>query len=179
MTTSGRSRAAVITISDSTFHKTRQDVSGPAVASRLEQAGFSVPVRLVVPDEGSAIIEVVCDLADQGAVDVIVTTGGTGVAPRDVTPEALRTVLETEMPGLRELMRMEGLKKTPMAALSRSLAGVRGRVLIAALPGSPKGAVESLSAILNLMPHILDLIDGNSSHAVNSQETDGNPNASK
>ena len=168
--------AAVVTISDSTFAGTRVDASGPAVKLRLERAGFAVPVCEVVPDEIPVIAATIRRLAEEGGVRAILTTGGTGVTARDVTPEALRLVIEKEIPGLGELMRAEGSKKTPKAVLSRSLAGTRGRVFIAALPGSPKGAVESLDAILDLMPHILDLINGNTMHAM---ETEGSANASK
>ena len=168
-----RMTAAVVTISDSTFAESRIDTSGPAIQARLEADGFSVAFTKIVPDEAPQIAQALIELADK--VRVIVTTGGTGVTERDVTPEAVRMVIEKEMPGLGELMRAEGLKKTRMAALSRSMAGTRGRVFIAAVPGSPKGAVESLDAILNLVPHILDLIDGNTAH---SQETEGRGNTS-
>jgi molybdopterin adenylyltransferase len=104
-------------------------------------------------------------LADSGDAAVILTTGGTGVALRDVTPEATRTVIEREIPGLSEVMRVEGRKITPFAALARGLAGVRGRSLIVNLPGSPKGAVESLDAIVNLIPHVVDLLEGRTAHA--------------
>ena len=103
-------------------------------------------------------------LADSGEVSLVLTTGGTGVAPRDVTPEAMRGVIEREIPGLAELMRSEGLKFTPKAVLSRGLAGVRGRTLIVNLPGSPKGAVQSLDVIAKLVPHVLDLLEGRTSH---------------
>ena len=172
----GKRAAAVVTISDSTFAGTRIDQSGPAVKFRLEQAGFSVSVTEVVPDEIPVIAATIRRLADGGGVRAIITTGGTGVTARDVSPEALRLVIEKEIPGLGELMRAEGLKKTRRAMLSRSMAGARGNVFIAALPGSPKGAVESLDAILDLVPHILDLIDGNTNHPA---ETEGRSNASR
>lgn len=156
--------AAVLTISDSGFLKMRKDESGPAVKARLEQAGFTVLITEVIPDEINLIAEKLKEIADENLVRAIISTGGTGVTERDVTPEALRQVLDKEMPGLGELMRSEGLKKTPLAVLSRSTGGTRGRCFLAALPGSPKGAVESLDAILKLVPHILDLIDGNTSH---------------
>ena len=167
--------AAVVTISDSSHAGTREDQSGPAVKLRLEQAGFSVPVLEVVQDDITLIAATVRRLAETGGLRAVITTGGTGITARDVTPEALRLVIEKEIPGLGELMRAEGLRNTPRAVLSRSLAGVRGRVFIAALPGSPKGAVESLNAIVDLVPHILDLIDGNTAHP---PETDGRRNAS-
>ena len=163
--------AAVLTISDSAFAGRRVDVSGPAVKQRLEAAGFLVRRCETVPDEVPVIVAKLKELAAAGAVRAIITTGGTGVTSRDVTPEAMRLVLEKEMPGLGELMRAEGLKKTPKAALSRSTAGVVGRVFIAALPGSPKGAVESLDAILDLVPHILNLIAGATEHPPIPEET--------
>ena len=156
--------AAVLTISDSSYMKMRRDESGPAVKQSLEQIGFSVPVLEVLPDEQHLITARVLELCSGGAVRAIFLTGGTGVAQRDVTPEAIRQVLDKEMPGLGELMRAEGIKKTPFAVLSRQICGTRGETFIAALPGSPKGAVESLDAILKLVPHILDLIAGNTAH---------------
>jgi molybdenum cofactor synthesis domain-containing protein len=157
-------RAAVLTISDSSYMKMRADASGPEVAKRLEAAGFSVAPVEVLPDEAIMIAGKLRELADGGAFEVLVTTGGTGVAPRDVTPEATREVIERELPGLGERMRSEGLQHTPLAALSRCLAGTRGKCLIVNLPGSPKGAVESLDAILELLPHIVRLLHGHTGH---------------
>ena len=156
--------AAVLTISDSSFIRMRRDESGPAVRNLLEQAGLCVTVLEVLPDEVDLIRARVVELADSRQVRAIFLTGGTGVAQRDVTPEAVRSVLDKEIPGLGELMRSEGLKNTPFAVLSRQICGTRGETFLAALPGSPKGAVESLEAILKLVPHILDLIAGNTSH---------------
>jgi molybdopterin adenylyltransferase len=162
--------AAVLTISDSVSEGTRSDRSGPAVRERLEQLGWKVAVVEVIPDEAAEIGRRLATLADGGQVSAIFTTGGTGVAPRDVTPEATRTVIEREIPGFGELMRARGREATPLAVLSRSIAGTRGRVLIVNLPGSPKGAVESLDAIVELVPHVLDLLQGQTEHAAARQE---------
>jgi molybdenum cofactor synthesis domain-containing protein len=157
--------AAVLTISDSVSAGTRVDRSGPAVRERLEQLGWSVAVMEVIPDVISEISERLATLSDGGQVAAIFTTGGTGVAPRDVTPEAARAILDREIPGFGELMRLQGRSLTPLAVLSRSLAGTRGKVLIVTLPGSPKGAVESLDAIVELVPHVLELLRGHTEHA--------------
>ncbi|MGB7760270.1 MAG: MogA/MoaB family molybdenum cofactor biosynthesis protein [Bryobacteraceae bacterium] len=156
--------AAVLTISDSSSAGTRADRSGPAVRERLEQLGWYVSLTETIPDDRAAIAARLAALADGGAVGVIFTTGGTGIAARDVTPEAVRAVLDREIPGFGEVMRARGREFTPLAALSRSLAGTRGRVLIVALPGSPKGAVESLNAIVELVPHVLELLRGQTAH---------------
>jgi len=162
--------AAVLTISDSVSAGTRTDRSGPAVRERLEQLGWRVSVVETIADEVDEISRRLATLADGGQVAAIFTTGGTGLAERDVTPEATRTVLDREIPGFGELMRLKGRESTPLAALSRSLAGTRGRVLIVNLPGSPKGAVESLDAIVELAPHVLDLLQGQTEHAAARQE---------
>jgi molybdopterin adenylyltransferase len=157
-------RAAVITVSDSAHLGTRDDRSGPAVAARLEQNGFSIAARRMVPDERDRIASCLRDLIDTRVAQVILTTGGTGITPRDVTPEATRDVIEREIPGIGELMRAKGLASTPYSVLSRALAGTRDGVLIVNLPGSTRGAVESLDAILELVPHVLDLINGRTGH---------------
>jgi molybdopterin adenylyltransferase len=162
--------AAVVTVSDSASNGRRADVSGPAVRERLEQLGWNVSVMETIADEPEQISARLATLADGGQVAAIFTTGGTGVAPRDVTPEATRTVLDREIPGFGELMRARGREATPLAVLSRSLAGTRGRVLIVNLPGSPKGAVESLDAIVELVPHVLELLRGRTEHVSARQE---------
>lgn len=157
-------RAAILTISDSAVAGTREDRSGPALEAKVTELGWSVVNRLTLPDEGDHISNALRDLADSGAVDVILTTGGTGLAPRDVTPEAARRVADREVPGFGELMRAEGLKATKFAPLSRSAAWTRGTALILNLPGSPKGAVESLVAVAYLVPHAVDLLHGRTEH---------------
>jgi molybdenum cofactor synthesis domain-containing protein len=157
-------RVVIVTVSDSVSKGTREDRSGAQLRERAEALGWSVILQEVVPDELDRIASVLTRLADSGESNIILTTGGTGVAARDVTPEASRQVIDREIPGLGELMRAEGLKATPFAALSRSLAGVRDRTLIVNLPGSPKGAVESLDAIAKLVPHIVDLMEGRTGH---------------
>lgn len=154
----------MITVSDSVHAGKRTDASGPAVRARLEQLGWSVPVNASVPDDVRVIAERLESVADAGQVCAIFTTGGTGVALRDVTPEATRAVIEREIQGLGELMRERGRESTPFASLSRATAGTRGRVLIVNLPGSPRGAVESLDAIVGLVPHVLELLSGQTEH---------------
>jgi len=158
-------QVAVVTVSDSAVAGTREDRSGPKLRERAEALGWDVRSLDLVPDELDQIAKKIRQLADSGLVSVILTTGGTGVALRDVTPEATREVIDREIPGLAELMRSEGRKFTPLAVLSRALAGVRGRTLIVNLPGSPKGAVESLDAVATLIPHVVDLLEGRTSHA--------------
>jgi len=157
--------AAIVTVSDSAVQGTRPDRSGPKLRERIESLGWTVAAQELVPDEADQIAATLRRLADTAAASVILTTGGTGVALRDVTPEATRTVIEREIPGVAELMRAEGRKNTPFAVLSRGLAGTRGRSLIVNLPGSPKGAVESFDAIAKLIPHIVDLLEGRTGHA--------------
>jgi len=162
--------AAVLTISDSVTAGTRIDRSGPAVRERLEQLGWKVSILEVIPDEAAAISARLAALADREQIAAIFTTGGTGLAARDVTPEATRAVIDREIPGLPELMRAHGRESTPLAVLSRAVAGTRGKVLIVNLPGSPKGAIESLDAIVEVVPHVLELLHGHTEHAAARQE---------
>jgi molybdopterin adenylyltransferase len=151
-------KMAVLTISDAAWMKMRKDESGPAVKARLESKGWAVPLLEILPDERALIEKRLRELAEGGDYACIFTTGGTGPAPRDVTPEATSTVIERPMPGLSERMRMEGARITPFAALSRGVSGIRGQTLIVNLPGSPKGAIESVDAILELIPLIVQLM---------------------
>ena len=157
-------RTAVVTISDSVARGTREDRSGIALRQRAEQLGWEVAAIEVVEDDCASIARLLAELADRRNVSLILTTGGTGIAQRDVTPEATRAVVDREIPGLGELMRAEGRRFTPRAVLSRGIAGTRGRTLIVNLPGSPKGAVESLDAVAALAPHIIDLLEGRTEH---------------
>jgi molybdopterin adenylyltransferase len=157
-------RATVITISDSTFAGTRADKSGPAVETRLRELGFQIVSHSVVPDDRQLIRDELVRLADGGSTDVIFTTGGTGISERDVTPEATRDAIDREIPGFGERMRAEGVQFTLKSLLSRSLAGTRKQVLIINLPGSPGGAVQSLDAIVELVPHAVRLLHGETAH---------------
>ena len=158
--------AAVITVSDSCFRGEREDVSGPKIRFVLEFRGFQIVQCTVVPDDLERIKSSLIELS--AAADLVVTTGGTGIAARDVTPEATRAVCDRLVDGIPERMRSEGVKKTPLAALSRALCGTRGQSLILNLPGSPKGAIESLEAVAELLPHMIDLLHGKTGHAADA-----------
>lgn len=152
--------AAVLTASDRSARGERPDAGGPALRAAVERRGWSVVEARVVADEQPLIETVLKEWCDGGSVRLVLTTGGTGLSPRDVTPEATRAVLDKELPGFGELMRRRGLETTPAAVLSRALAGSRGRALIVNLPGSPKGAVESFEAVADLIPHALAMLTG-------------------
>jgi molybdopterin adenylyltransferase len=154
--------AAVITVSDSCARGDRTDLSGPAVAGVLKNHKFTIAGTATVPDEQAAIQQVILSWIDRARL--VVTTGGTGIASRDVTPEATRAVCERVIEGVAERMRSEGAKKTPLAALSRAVCGVRGKSVILNLPGSPTGAVQSLESVIDLLPHVLQLLSGNTQH---------------
>ncbi len=154
--------AAVLTVSDSCSRGEKVDLSGPAVAEALERRNFHVVARGVVADERAAIQEKLIELSRLARL--VVTTGGTGIAPRDVTPEATSAVCDRLVEGIAEQMRMQGARKTRFAALSRAVCGVRGTSLILNLPGSPAGAVESLESVMDLLPHALELIAGRTAH---------------
>lgn len=151
-------RFGILTLSDRSSRGERADSSGPALASLIEARGWSVVKQAILPDDESATRETLISWAESGEMDVILTTGGTGFSPRDVTPEATRAVIDREAPGLAEAMRAASLKVTPHAMLSRIVTGIRKKALIVNLPGSPKGAVENLQVILPVLPHAVQLL---------------------
>ncbi len=157
------SNAQVITVSDGAFHGQREDASGAALVKLLSRNGFEVDGPRVVPDEVERIREAVMTAVERG-VDLVVITGGTGLGPRDVTPQAISTLIDYEVPGIGEAMRRAGAGSTPMALLSRSMAGVRKRTLIISVPGSPKGATESLEAVMPVIGHAIQVLHGDTTH---------------
>jgi molybdenum cofactor synthesis domain-containing protein len=154
-------RAIVLTISDSASRGDRDDLSGPAAREGLESLGCEVLAILIVPDDVEEIRQKLLDHSESDAIDLIITTGGTGLAPRDVTPEATLSVIEKAVPGLPELMRTEGAKSNPRAALSRAVAGLRKKTLIINLPGSVRGVQESLATVKEILGHALEVASGN------------------
>jgi molybdopterin adenylyltransferase len=153
-------RVSVLTLSDSVASGKYEDRSGPAVVARCRELGWRIVSTKVLPDDRAAIEEFLKAAADSNDADVILTSGGTGLGPRDVTPEATVAVADRMIPGFAEQMRAEGKKQTPRALLSRGTAAVRGKTIIINLPGSPKGAVESLAAVAELLPHAVDILHG-------------------
>ena len=151
-------RFGLLTLSDRSSKGEREDASGPALARLIQAEGWSVTRQQILPDDESAIRQSLIEWTDSEELDVILTTGGTGFSPRDVTPEATRSVIEREAPGLAEAMRAESLKITPHAMLSRVVTGIRKKTLIVNLPGSPKGAVENLQVIVPVLPHAVQLL---------------------
>jgi len=151
-------RFGILTLSDRSARGERADSSGPALSALIQAEGWSVVKQALLPDEESAIRDILTDWADGGEMQVILTTGGTGFSPRDVTPEATRAVIEREAPGLAEAMRAASLKVTPHAMLSRIVTGIRRKALIINLPGSPKGALENFQVIIPVLPHAVQLL---------------------
>jgi molybdopterin adenylyltransferase len=153
-------RVVILTISDSVSRGVRGDASGPALREHCLQLGWDVVAEAVLPDEPASIRERLVSLVNDGAAELILTTGGTGIGPRDSTPEATTEACQKLLPGIPEVMREYGRKKNPRATLSRGVAGIRGDVLIVNLPGSPRGAVESLDSVAELLPHALEVLHG-------------------
>jgi molybdopterin adenylyltransferase len=153
-------RAGIITVSDRSSQGNREDTSGPAIAAILKAVSIDVCRSLIVPDEKDQIKDAIKQCADKENLDLIITTGGTGVSPRDVTPDATITVIDKQIPGMAEAMRFASMQITPYAMISRAVAGIRGRSLIINLPGSPKGAKENLKVILPALKHAIEKIKG-------------------
>ncbi len=151
-------RFGILTLSDRSSRGERVDSSGPALAALIQAEGWSVVKQALLPDEESGIRAILTNWTDSGEMDVILTTGGTGFSPRDVTPEATRAVIDRDAPGLAEAMRAASLQVTPHAMLSRVVTGIRAKTLIINLPGSPKGAVENLQVVLPVLPHAVQLL---------------------
>jgi molybdopterin adenylyltransferase len=168
-------KAGILTLSDKGAKGQREDLSGPALSRWLEPLGVETVRYEMIPDEEALISAKLIEWADRADLDLILTTGGTGVSPRDVTPDATIKALDRTIPGLGELMRMKSLAKTPMAALSRAVAGIRGRALIINLPGSPKGAVENLEAVWAAIPHAVAKIQGDPSDCADQFTTGTQP----
>lgn len=157
-------RVAVLTVSDSATRGAREDVSGPALIHRCQELGWEVMASGIVPDDQEAIATQLAKWSDESSLTLILTTGGTGIAARDITPEATRSVIDRDVPGLAELIRSKGLEQTKFSVLSRGVVGIRRNSLIVNLPGSPRGAIHSLAVIEPLVPHIADLMQGKTEH---------------
>jgi molybdopterin adenylyltransferase len=153
-------RAGVITVSDKGSQGKREDLSGPAIAALLADLAIEVSASIIIPDEVDRIVEAIIKFADAEKLDLVLTTGGTGVSPRDVTPDATLKVIDREIPGMAEAMRRQSSKITPHAMISRAIAGIRGQCLIINLPGSPKGAKENLTVLLPALKHTIEKIKG-------------------
>lgn len=155
---------AILTVSDGCFRGEREDKSGDLIAEWCGRLGYDLADRVVVPDESHEIVSRLVGWVDSGQVDAVLTTGGTGFSPRDVTPEATRSVLDKEAPGLAEAMRQQGLPQAPTAVLSRGLTGSRGTTFIANMPGSPGGVRDGLLVLEEFLPHVVDLLHGHTAH---------------
>lgn len=153
-------RFGVLTISDRSSQGTRPDASGPLLKAAIESQGWQVAMEEIIPDEAVKISETLTTWCDSNQIDILLTTGGTGFAPRDVTPEATLRVIQRQVPGIPEAMRQASLMVTKHAMLSRAVAGIRGTTLIINLPGSPKAALENFNTILSVLPHAVELIHG-------------------
>jgi len=153
-------RVKIVIVSDTVSAGTREDLSGPALRERCEKLGWAVGELSVLADDEHWLARLLSDFADSGDFDLILTSGGTGIGPRDVTPEGTIEMLDKQLPGIGEKIRAEGIKHNPRAVLSRGVAGVRGETLVVNLPGSPRGAVESLDAIADILQHAVDVLHG-------------------
>ena len=160
--------AGIITVSDKGSQGKREDLSGPAIAEMLSDVAIVIKHTLIIPDEKDQIQEAIINLADVEKLDLILTTGGTGVSPRDLTPDATLDVIEKEIPGMAEAMRHQSMLITPRAMISRAVVGIRGRSLIINLPGSPKGAKENLAVILPALKHAIEKIKGDEADCASS-----------
>ena len=153
-------RAAVVTVSDTAYSGQRKDVSGPLLCNLVGELGADLVRRVIVPDERDKIVALLVNLTDAMALDLVLTTGGTGLTPRDVTPEATRAVIRREVPGLAEVLRFQGYRHTEMAVISRGVVGVRGRTLIINLPGNPKAVQQGMETLAPILPHAVQMIRG-------------------
>lgn len=165
-------RFGILTVSDRSARGERPDASGPALAKVISEQNWIVSRQSILPDDLESLQAALADWADSGEVDVILTTGGTGFSPRDITPEATQAVVDRMAPGLAEAMRADSLRVTPHAMLSRAISGIRGTTLIVNLPGSPKAAVENLQVILPVLPHAVQLLAGDPQSEAGHQTTD-------